>query len=257
MRRAAFVLAALPLVLAACGGGGSSSSEVKLTPTAYVMQAAKKSAGATSEHVQLQATATVQGQKIVMNGDGDFDVAADVGAMTMHANIGGLDLQIDEVLSKTTIYMKSPFFTASLPAGKTWMKLDLQKVAQSQGVDLGSLLSQNPGQSFDQLQASAGVTEVGDETIGGTDTTHYRGRIDATKLPPALAKLKIKYKPYDIWIGKDDGYVRRTTMSYAASGQTIAMTMNFTDFGKDVNVSVPPAAETADMTDQSFQGLGG
>ena len=46
-------------------------------------------------------------------------------------------------------------------------------------------------------------------------------------------------------------------MRYVASGQTVATTMNFSDFGKSVSVTVPPAAETADMTDKSLQGLGG
>jgi len=257
MRRAAVVLAALPLVLAACGGGGSKASEVQLTPTAYVMQSAKKSAGATSQHVTLSATAAVQGQKVVLTGAGDFSQQDKVGAMTVHANIGGLDVQIDEVLSGTTIYMKAPLFAASLPQGKTWMKLDLQKLGTSQGLDFGSLLGQDPSQSFDSLRASTHVTEVGDETIDGTDTTHYRGRIDAAKLPAALKKLRVTYRPYDVWIGKDDGYVRRMRTSYSAAGQTIATTMNFSDFGKDVTVDVPPADQTADMTDQSLQGLGG
>lgn len=256
MRRAAVVMAVLPLALAACGGG-SKSSQVRLEPSAYVMQAAKQSAGATSEHVTMKATASVQGQKIVLTGEGDFAKTDNAGSMTVHANIGGLDMQIDEVISGTAIYMKAPLFAATLPAGKTWLRVDLGKLAKSQGLDLGSLLGQDPGRSFDWLGASTQVTEVGEETIDGTETTHYRGRIDAAKLSPSLAKLGVTYKPYDVWIGKDDGYVRRLRMSYSAARQSIAMTMSFSDFGKDVTVDVPPAEQTADMTDQSLQGLGG
>ena len=120
-----------PLVLAACGGGGSSSSQVKLTPSAYVMQAAKKSARATSEHVELKAATAVQGQPVVITGNGDFDNAKRAGSMTAHANLQGLDVQIDEVLDGTTIYMKSPLLQAAIPAGKTWLKVDLAKVAKA------------------------------------------------------------------------------------------------------------------------------
>jgi hypothetical protein len=260
MRRAAVLLVAAPLLLAACGGGSSSSKQVQLTPVAYVKQAAQKSAQATSEHVDLKATATVQGSPLSLSGAGDFDNANKRGSMTVHANVQGLDMQIDEVMDGTTIYMKSPLFSAALPAGKTWLKLDLAKVGASQGIDLSQLMGQDPAQSFAQLQASGRVTEVGDETIDGVDTTHYRGRIDLTKLPQGAkiaALTHAKYGPYDVWIGKDDGYVRRVRSSYTLQQQSIAMTMNFSDFGKDVSVNVPAAAETADATSQSIQGLGG
>jgi len=49
-----------------------------------------------------------------------------------------------------------------------------------------------------------------------------------------------------VWVGKDDGYVRRLTSSYAVQKQKVALTMNFSDFGKDVSVDVPPAAATVD-----------
>jgi hypothetical protein len=260
MRLVAVLLVAAPLLLAACGGGGKSSSEVKLAPVAYVKQAAQKSAQATSEHVELKVTATVQGSPFSMSGAGDFDNANRSGSMTVHANVQGLDVQIDEVLDGTTIYLKSPLFAAALPAGKTWLKLDLEKVGKAQGIDLSQLMGQDPAQSFAQLQAGEHVTEVGDETIDGVDTTHYRGRLDLSKLPQA-AKIKglakAKYGPYDVWIGKDDGYVRRVKSSYTLQQQAIGTTMDFSDFGKDVNVNVPAAAETADATSQSIQGLGG
>ena len=260
MRLAAVLLAAAPLLLAACGGGSTSSQQVQLTPVAYVQQAAKKSAQATSEHVDLKATATVQGNPFALTGAGDFDNANRRGTMTVHANVQGLDMQIDEVLDGTTIYLKSPLFGAALPAGKTWMKLDLRKLGTSQGVDLTQLMGQDPAQAFSQLQASGQVTKVGDDTIDGVDTTHYRGKIDLSKLPQ-LAKLKglanAKYGPYDVWIGKDDGYVRRVRTSYTVQQQAIAMTMSFSDFGKDVSVTVPAASETVDATDKTLQGLGG
>jgi hypothetical protein len=260
MRRAVMLLAAAPLLLAACGGGSSSSGQVQLAPVAYVKQAAKKSAQAPSEHVELKATATVQGNPLALSGAGDFDNANKSGSMTVHANVQGLDVQIDEVMDGTTIYMKSPLFAAALPAGKTWMKLDLEKVGKSQGVDLSQLMGQDPAQSFAQLQASGTVTEVGEETIDGTDTTHYRGKIDLTKLPQGAkiaALARAKYGPYDVWIGKDDGYVRRVRSSYTLQNQHIETTLNFSDFGKDVSIETPAASETVDMTNKSIDGLGG
>src|SRR2546423_7368097 len=79
------------------------------------------------------------------------------------------------------LYMRSPLFADALPKGKTWLKLDLAKAAAAQGLDLSSLGAQSPTQTLAQLGGLASVTEVGDEQIGGADTTHYRGRI--AKLP--------------------------------------------------------------------------
>lgn len=257
MRRALVALAALPLLLAACGGGHKSSSgttTVQLAPVAYVKKAAAKTAQAQSEHAKLTGSVTLQGQQITMTGEGDFANATHQGTMQLHAKVAGVDMQIDEVLDGTTIYLRSPLLAATIPAGKTWMKLDLEKLGQSKGVDLSALLSQNPTQTFTQLQASKQVTKVGDETIDGVDTTHYRGRLDVAKLKALKGATA---QPYDVWIGNDDGYVHRMKMGYAAGSQTISITMDFSDFGKDVSVTVPPQSETFDATAKSLDQLGG
>jgi LppX_LprAFG lipoprotein len=265
MRRAAILLAFAPLVVAACGSGSdSTSSGPKLSPAAYVVKAAKKSSTAPSEHVKMQATASVQGQEFDITGTGDFDNTNHQGTMTAHASVGGIDLQIDEILAGTTIYMKSPLFAAALPAGKTWLKLDLEKFGKANGIDFSSLLSQNPAQAFSQLQASGQVTEVGEETLYGAPTIHYRGRIDISKVPQGAriqALTKAKYGPYNVWVGKDDGYVHQVTTSYSyvtpgAARQTATVTTTFSDFGKDVTVDVPAAADVVDATAQSLKGLG-
>jgi hypothetical protein len=252
MRRSVVLLAALPLVAAACGSA-SKVSEVQLTPAAYVKKAATKSSTATSEHMTLNAVTGMQGQQVTLTGDGDFDNAKHAGNLTMHANVAGVDMKIDAILDGTTMYMRSPLLSAALPQGKTWMKVDLQKAGQQNGIDFSALVAQNPSDQFKQLQSAGEMTKVGDETVDGTDTTHYRGRVDVTKLPQGakiLALTKARYGPYDVWIGKDDGYIRRlkTTYSYASPGskarQAIAMTMTFDDFGKDVTITPPAASET-------------
>jgi hypothetical protein len=267
MRRVAILLTLAPLALAACGssGGSKSSSGPKLSPAAYVVKAAKKSSTAPSEHIKLQAATTVQGQEVDVTGSGDFDNTSHQGAMTAHATVGGIDLQVDEILDGTTIYMKSPLFAATLPAGKTWLKLDLEKVGKTKGIDFSSLMGQNPSQTFAQLQASGQVTEVGDETLYGVPVTHYRGHIDLSKLPQGAkieAFTKAKYGPYNVWIGKDDGYVHQMTMSYSyvtpgLGRQTATMTTTFSDFGKAVIVSVPADTDVVDATGKTIQKLGG
>lgn len=257
MRRA-LTLAALPLLLAACGGGSGNrhaqSTTVRLAPAAYVKKAAAKTAQAPSEHATLDGSVSLQGQQVTMTGEGDFDNPQHQGTMQVHAKIAGVDMQIDEILDGTSIYLRSPLLAAAIPAGKTWMKLDLEKLGKSQGVDLSALLAQNPTQSFSQLQASGQVTKVGEETIDGVDTTHYRGRVDLAKLKEFQGAVA---QPYDVWIGRDDGYVHRMRMGYSAGKQSVSMTMNFSDFGKSVSVNVPPQSDTFDATAKTLDQLGG
>ena len=153
--------------------------------------------------------------------------------------------------------MKSPFFAAMLPKGKTWLKLDLAKAAKTKGIDFDSLISQDPSRNFTELQAAGDAVKVGDETIDGVATAHYRGHVDISKIPQGEKIQRttgVEYGPYDVWIGADDGLVHRlkTSYSYHVGGerQTADLTMNFTDFGKDVSVQVPAPADSASVSAQ-------
>jgi hypothetical protein len=236
-----------------------------VTPVAFVKQAAHKTAQAPSEHVALEGTTKVAGQAIGLHGQGDFDNQKKLGTLHATFTAGGLNGAIDEVLNGTTIYLKSPLFSATLPQGKSWIKLDLQKFGQSQGIDFSALTSQNPADALNQLARTGSVATVGDETVNGADTTHYRAHIDVSKVPQGKklqALANAKYGPVDLWIGKDDGYVHRMRTSYSvqpngtAAAQQVAFTMDFSDFGKSVDVSLPPAGQTVDATKAAINGVG-
>jgi hypothetical protein len=257
-----FLLVFLVLPLAACGGGSKSSGQPSnMTPVAYVKSSAAKTAQTPSEHVALKGSLTVGGTLVTIDGTGDFDNAKKLGSMHADFSAGGLSGTLDEVLNGTTIYLQSPLLTSNLPKGKTWLKLDLQKAAPK-GIDLSALTTQSPTKLLSQLQAAGNTTKVGDETINGTATTHYRAKLDVSKLAKAAAVANATYAPLDIWIGKDDGYVHRIHTAYTikvanTSAQSIAVTVDFSDFGKSVSVSVPAASATVDGTGRAIPGLGG
>lgn len=268
MKKLAALLIAAPLALAACGGSSHSSaqpvpSRVTVSPVAYVKQSAKKTAE-TSVHMTMSATMNIAAMSISMNGSGDFSYAQHDGSFSINAAVMGQNMKVDEVLSGSTIYMSSPLFAGSLPAGKTWMKLDLGALGKAQGTNIQSLLSQSPGESLKRLEAAGKVTKVGHETINGDATTKYRvTELDLSKLFPPGVKLPAgampKFGPINVWIGDANGYVYRETMSFSSSsgGKTVSMTMvsDLSNFGEAVNVSVPPASETADMS--QLAGMGG
>jgi hypothetical protein len=242
------LLLVVPLALVACGK--SKSSKVKLSPTASVKQAAQKSSAASSLHMALMGSVTVSGQSVVLNGIGDFKQHD--GTFQLDFNAGGLSGTVNAVIQGTTLYVRSPLFSDALPKGKTWLRLDLTKQPKAQGLDLTALAAQDPAQTLARLSSLGNVKDLGPEKLGSVDTTHYRGSL----AKPVAGQPE---GPFDVWVGKDDGYVRRVQFATGAatSATRSLITMDLSDFGKDVTITVPSAAETADATTLKIPGLGG
>jgi hypothetical protein len=225
MHRIVLAFIVLPLALAACSGTEARVAR-QLTPTASVQQAAKKTAAATSEHIVLDASGTGGMFSGSVTGSGDFDNANHRGSFHLDVTNYG---SIDAVVDGTSAYVKAPFLATFLPAGKTWLKLDAK-------ARMSGLVPQNPEQALARLKKLANVRKVGDETIDGVSTTRYHGT------------GRLEHGTFDIWIGKDDGYVRRVQASASGKNGNGRATVTFSEFGKAVSVSVPPASATADAT---------
>jgi LppX_LprAFG lipoprotein len=239
-------------LVAGCGG-------VSLDPVA---KAANKTTGVDGAHVEFAATVGLAGQQGEMTGSGDFD---STGASHLTANIGPVELE--EVMDGLVFYLRSAAF-GPLPKGKSWIKVDTAKTSKSLGVDTGSITSQNPMASLDQLKQVADVEEIGSETVDGVAAKHFRATLDAEKTKAKLGAkasrlLKPEYRPIDVWVGDDDGYVHQLKMNLSyvnpPTNQRVHMdmTMKFSDFGKAVDVSVPAAAEVFDATDAAAAQLNG
>jgi len=156
------------------------------------------------------------------------------------------------VLDGTDVYLSSPLFGIFLPTGKSWIKIDLTKSGTVAGVDIGSLLSEDPTQALDALQKNVtGVTKVAAAQLNGASATHYKVAVTKT--------ARTKAGVYDVWVG-DDGYIHRVRTTVASSGSTagaVTATSNLFNFGKPVTVTVPPASQTVISTNGTIPGLGG
>jgi LppX_LprAFG lipoprotein len=243
------VLAALALgatlALAACG------STVSLDPVA---KAADHTTAKGSEHVTYSGSVGVSGQTLQMTGAGDFQNDPRLGSMAMTMHGGGVNATVDAVMQGSTVYMRSSLFSSALPQGKSWVSIDVQKAGKKLGLDVSQFAQQSPTDTLAALEEAGSVTKVGDETVNGEATTHYKATIDFSKVPngAAIQKLtNLQSVPVDVWIGSD-GLLRRLTEQYSAgaAGQTTttSLTMNFSNYGEPVFVHVPSAAETVDMT---------
>lgn len=243
------LLLALPFGAAACGGGKKSSTTANSgSPSDVIKNAAEMTAKAGTMHMTLTA-ASAGGTKVAVAGNGGFDMSSNQGELHLHFATSGISSTIDSVLDGTDVYLKSPLFSLVLPAGKSWIKVNLKTAGKAGGVDLSSLLSEDPTQALDSLQKNlTGVTKVGTAQVHGVSATHYKATVAKTAGTTAAGV-------YDVWVG-DDGYIYRVRTTVAGAGAVTA-TSNLFDFGKPVTVTVPPASETVDSTNGSIPGLGG
>jgi hypothetical protein len=251
----ALLLLVLPLGATACGGGKKSSTTTTSasSPLDAVRAAAEKTAKTGSMQLALTAAATGSTQ-IAVAGAGGFDTANHQGKLHLHFSTSGISSTLDVVLSGTDLYVSSPLFSLTLPSGKSWIKLDLTKGASVGGVDLSSLLSQDPAQALDALENASTAVAVGTVKLGSIVATHYTATVEKASSSTKAAGV------YNVWVGQD-GYIHRvrTTIAGGSGSSTgvVTATSTLAGFGQPVTVTVPPASQTVDSTNGSIPGLGG
>ena len=254
MRPAALAVPAADGVLAAgCGGGSAAPGDIA--------NAAEKTARAGS----VEANFDISGQGVQGDGTGVYTAGARSGQLTMKVTVrdpSGATRQIpvDTIVKGDVFYMRSPAF-AQASQGKEWIKLDLAKLAEQQGVNLGGLLdaSPTPTNALAYLGGTSDVKKVGAELVRGAKTTHYRVTVDLHRaadrargseraaLRQVIAQSKLKTQPLDVWID-GNGYIRKVNyLEHAGGRQTAEVAMELHDFGKPVSITPPPKSSVVDL----------
>jgi hypothetical protein len=257
----------------ACSGGGGTSN---MSPAQAVAASATKTKAAGSAKVYVATSISGAAGSFTFSGTGAFDYGARAGRMSFDMSqlakatgtqVSGDDVRMDMIFRGLVIYMRWPLLSRSIGSAKPWIKLDLEELGKSSGMNLGQIsqFSQNdPSQTLDYLRGAADVKEVGSEDVRGVNTTHYHAIVDleqvAKDAPDALAAsirrliatAGGKRIPTDAWID-DEGLLRRMRYAYetpsAATGQSarFSVTMELFDFGADVNAESPPAHDVTDL----------
>jgi hypothetical protein len=217
--------------------------------------------------IAMSGKASAAGQEIPLQGEGVFDLKAQRGHFTMTTSVPGQDgVKIEEIVNGLVLYMHSDALTKGLPAGKTWLKLDLKAAAGKQGVDIAQLQSLSggggdPTQFLSYLAKAGDVHKVGSEDVNGTPTTHYHATIDVDKLAGTAGRAAssvrqleqvsgLKKLPTDIWID-DSQRVRRQTVAIDVKQPLpikFSLQIDYKRFGVPVDVQAPPADETVDYS---------
>jgi hypothetical protein len=263
MKRISLIIGAPAVlgVLAGCGAADDFNPDV-------VAQAADKTAAAGG--ARLSFTESVKGQ--TLHGDGFIDSKGRKARVTVRLPQG--QGEIESVFLARTIYLRLPS-QAQKKVGKPWVKIDLDRFGQQSGIDFGALQStssNDPSAQLDQLRGAGNVKRVGDETVRGTSTTHYKATVDlrkaADRAPAAQREaarrsiekiIKLSGQgsvPMEVWIDKA-GRARRFRATQAVQGQSFTYTMDLYDFGTREALKAPPASETKDLTDLAAKQAGG
>jgi hypothetical protein len=265
------VLSLLCLVVCAsalvgCAGGDA----LALDPVA---RAASTTAKTTSSRFEFRGSVTAgSAGSFSFNGNGVFDGKNKSGWMNMHfamppavqLQLGSTDPSMEMIFDGShglVMYMRSQLFDKIVPAGK-WVKMDLEKIAKKEGVDLGAIMNVNqadPSQSLSMLMASSNARVTGSERIRGVRTTHYAFNIDFAKLAHDNKAFKQLQEatgsvsaPAEAWIdGK--GRVRRLAVTMSVGGRLatpvrMTMTEELYDFGVRTNVTPPSDDLVVDLS---------
>ena len=230
-----------------------------------VVAAAKRTADARSSVFDMQMTVEAGGQRVSITGTGAMR-GQDTAKMTMRTSAAGKSIAFDMLMlreaGRAVMYMRSPTFTASLPKGKTWMRLDLDLAASKLGVDYSELIETS--RTLGPLEYGlVSTNRVGTATVAGKPATQYRAVIDtkrAAKEVPAFAKqlraierqgVKVPRLTEDVWVGRD-GRIRRVGLSFPFVQQgvraTSSLTMTFRAYDVPVSISAPPRAQVFDFS---------
>ena len=219
---------------------------------------------------------------ISMKGVGSFSQSR-VGSLTLYINVpevaaaGIGTLQMSAVLDHTTEYIKLPALIASRAPGiKPWIEINFAQLGNSSEASAVSTLMRasnqlsDPSQYFYYLKAitAGSLRSLGQETVDGYRTTHYRGDENlsqlATLVPAdqraavqqAIASIRSRAGlgrsiPVDVWIDSRD-LVRRLvvneTLNDAGKTITLSVREDFPQYGPQPAPAIPPASEVTNVS---------
>jgi LppX_LprAFG lipoprotein len=243
------------LLLAGCGG------------TAASLDDAAEATSAETARLEMDwgMTGGPPEANFAMKARGVFDFPNERAAMTVSGEmkVFGEDVAFEDfrLIGKTG-------YTRWLIKGKAyWVQTDESDSSD----DPTDLLLPLPGTSTKPtdvlarvLAASDETEEIGHEEIRGTDTTHYRARVDVKKLAKQLPPEDRpdegdiwgpRFVPVELWIDDENRLRRITTVEKDDDDPvTMTMTVELYDYGVEVDVE-PPEGEV--LTEEEFEKLEG
>jgi len=267
-RQGVLALAAgLLLVLAACGGddngGSDGGASDDRNPSAALKAAGEATQQAGTARITSEQVTSAQGQEVNTTVEGVTDLATGDSESTLELSLPGQEPQSSQLITEGSMaYIEASAFPGA-PTKAKWISIDFEAIGSQMGINLEAFRQNGAGQ-LAYLSEVDDVEEVGTETVGDAETTHYRFTSDLEALAESgpeelrssfeqLIQLTgAKEMPTQVWIDGDDR-VRRivTNLEMDQQGQQIAQqsTIELSEFGVELDVQPPPEKDTVDITE--------
>jgi hypothetical protein len=248
-----------------------------------LLAAMQKTNDAGSARMAIDLTLTTPQQTVHITGDVEYvmdpadptslreRVVLDIPSLGMMP--GG---KVEMIIGKgSMLYVRAPMLASFIPATTPWIKLDPSTLPQSQGGLGAATAAANPAAILAAIKDALTVEEVGADTVGGVDATHYRASVDLVKLLPLLAsmtpdkptdaemqkakdqleKVGLQTLPIELWVDQD-GYLKQMQLAPDLSkvdpehpGTSFSLTLTLSDIGEHITIDVPPASQVTDISD--------
>ena len=259
-------LAALLLAGGAVGCQKSDSAESPaMTPAAAIAKAAKNSEAIKSVHYRMKGKVPGAGR---VTAEAAMSMKPLAMSMKMTAPDQATEGPVEIRLVDKAMYIGGNASLAKEMDGKSWIKFDMSALGGGKGLNADQLgagqAEQNPAANSTFLTGSKNVKKVGTETVDGVPTTHYEGKVTVEDLKASLKgkdktvreqrekaldqyeKLGVDAFTMDMWIDGDN-HTKQFRMRGEADKGPLDLTFTFLDINKPVQVTAPPAKDTADL----------
>jgi hypothetical protein len=213
--------------------------------TAKTLSVALVDAQAEAGSVHMEASFAAAGETVDMTGDLDLGEDGDDPAMDLEMTLPPIGAA-RMILVDQMLYMNLGAATQD-----KYTKIDLSDESDPLGREFGRLMAEaDPGAAVAKLDsAMTGLKAMGVDEVDGVEATHYRATLDTDAaleaggtldgLPKAVVRTLPRSFDYDIWVGNDDGLLRKMTIEML----DVTSVITLTSWGEPVEVAAPPRAE--------------
>lgn len=270
MRLAAATLLALLLALTACG---------QLDPPEQrLAEAPQRTEAAETARMALESTANMgdpngSSMNYTITGDGQIDFADEQLQLTFDMP-GPMPGNMEMVVDGDVAYLNMPFASSAGDDETRWIKTEVDEAATDQMMQSG--MSQDPADVLTALGAvEGGITELGNEEVGGEPTHGYAFDVSADEISPLdgeqAEKLSEVAVAMEAWLDTE-GRVRRLSQTVDLAEMMVAMDIDselpdetgaslegitgeqttvieFFGFGEPVNIEIPSADQVDEQDD--------
>jgi hypothetical protein len=250
------------LALAGCGAKqAASQNDIGGGETLQTLAERLSANSGTKQGAHMVMSMDVSGQSIKAEGDLKLGSAPALDFTYELAGMGNARM----LLVDDTFYFELP--KQAQKAGKPWVKLD-PNGSDPLSKSLGGALAEtkknsDPSQLLKQIEGAGDITATKQEDLDGKPTTHYSVTVDlkkyADKVDPALKstldkaiEAGVTTFPMELWVDQENLPVRITTATPFTNSANqkpdqIKMTMDYSDWGKSVTVTAPPADQVGEL----------